>query len=458
MVTTPTSQVPMGLSVRQGGIPKRVARRPTHPFYVEHRPQELQPFMIAPVLPGETLKNLLFQSRAVTKPIKNPLVGWWLEHWFFYVPLRSLKDTSAGGLSESGNPTAPTAIEDMLLDLSAAKSNDGVTNTMLYERAEGANWMSLAYERVVNQFFRDQGESSFVIVDGTTDAARIHVKGNSWMDSLFAQSELPAGTNIDITSPAGDLTMQELDTKYQTWLMMRSQGMTEMTYEDYIASFGVKLKPVDELKPELLRYVSSWTYPTNTVNPADVIDNTGEEPVVIVKAGQPSSALSWSVSERADKDRFFREPGFIIGVTAARPKFYRDQQRGSISGMLQNAFDWMPAIMKEQVQTSIKYVAQGAGILSDVGTTDWVFDVRDLYLYGDQFVGQDSNGQTQFSGTYFPVPTQSAPEVSGGLHFTSKYANTSDLNDLFVDGSAIAGISQDGVVNLNILGTQMDHT
>jgi hypothetical protein len=63
----------------------RKMRRPTHTFYVENHPYVMQPFMLAPVLPGETLKQMLFQCRAVTSPIKNPLIGWHLEHYWFYV-------------------------------------------------------------------------------------------------------------------------------------------------------------------------------------------------------------------------------------------------------------------------------------------------------------------------------------------------------------------------------------
>jgi hypothetical protein len=63
----------------------RVARKPVHTFHLRHYPFAIQPFMIAPVLPGETMKNLLMQSRVVLDPIKNPLIGWWLEYYWFYV-------------------------------------------------------------------------------------------------------------------------------------------------------------------------------------------------------------------------------------------------------------------------------------------------------------------------------------------------------------------------------------
>jgi len=53
----------------------RKLRAPQHHWSLRHVPFALQPFCIAPVLPGETMKNALLQARAVTMPIKSPLVG-----------------------------------------------------------------------------------------------------------------------------------------------------------------------------------------------------------------------------------------------------------------------------------------------------------------------------------------------------------------------------------------------
>ena len=69
---------------------KRKLRTPRHQWYLKSRPWQVQPFMIAPVLPGETLKNLTLQARVVSDPISNPIIGWWCEHYIFYVKLRDL--------------------------------------------------------------------------------------------------------------------------------------------------------------------------------------------------------------------------------------------------------------------------------------------------------------------------------------------------------------------------------
>ena len=73
------------------GVTRRIPRNPKHPFQLRTRPFQIQPFMLSPVLPGETLKNLVLQSRVVSKPLVHPLVGWWCEYYFFYVKLRDIE-------------------------------------------------------------------------------------------------------------------------------------------------------------------------------------------------------------------------------------------------------------------------------------------------------------------------------------------------------------------------------
>ena len=82
----------MALNIRQIQPTGRVQRRPKHKFALRHRPFVIQPFMIAPVLPGETLKMAMIQSWAVTDPLASPLIGWTLEHSIFYVKIRDLNE------------------------------------------------------------------------------------------------------------------------------------------------------------------------------------------------------------------------------------------------------------------------------------------------------------------------------------------------------------------------------
>ena len=76
----------------------RKLRNPIHNFQVRAKPWVIQPICIAPVLPGETLKNILVQSRIVTDPVVNGLVGWWTEQHWFYVKLRDLPTAFADAM------------------------------------------------------------------------------------------------------------------------------------------------------------------------------------------------------------------------------------------------------------------------------------------------------------------------------------------------------------------------
>ena len=83
----------------------RVGRRPQHRFNLKTKPYGLYPFMVAPVLPGESLKSLMLQTQCWSDPLaagvmKN--IGWWSEYYFFYVKHRDLMgfETATDGLGK----------------------------------------------------------------------------------------------------------------------------------------------------------------------------------------------------------------------------------------------------------------------------------------------------------------------------------------------------------------------
>lgn len=422
------------LSVIEAPKQRRVPRSPTHSFNLQTRPFGIYPFCIAPVLPGETLKSLLLQSRVVTDPVASPLVGWWTEYYFFYVKLRQLPDT------------VKTAVETMILDPSADLSavSDSAERYRMYS-APGAGdsvpWTQYCLQTVTEHYFRDESEAWN---NYTTDSGEIPIakfNDRAWRDSLFAASELPDDTVV----AAEDYTDFEL--KYRTWLMLRQQQMTDLTFEDYLATFGVNVASKNNPeKPELLRFCRDWAYPSNTVDPS---------------TGVPTSAVSWSVAERADKDRFFTEPGFIFGVTVCRPKTYDAWQKQSAVCMLDNAFSWMPAILKDDPASSIREFASDApnSPLNGNFNAAHILDMRDLYIYGDQFLNTpspivDNQGD---SHVFWP---------SAATHEGVQYPDGTDIQKLWADRSTVEPaytatkvfVRQDGIVKLNILGTQIDQT
>jgi len=390
----------------------RVMRRPSHSFQIRHRPWQLQPFALAPVLPGETLKNALLQARVVTDPIRNPLIGWWYEMYLFYVKHRDMPDSAH--------------FQNMVLqygyDVSPAHSAARVET---YHPGGAIDWADQCLRAVVPHYFRDDGEATNAATIGNLPAAKLN--GMSWLDSVMLDSDTVKGGTI-----AGGSTAEATDLLLKQFELMRDMKLTTMTYEEFLRTYGVRAQLAEpDNKPELIRYVRDWNYPSNTVNPTD---------------GTPTSACSWAIAERADKDRYFSEPGFVFGVAVARPKVYVNKQIGAAAGVLNDAMTWLPAILNHEPQTSLKRFTQTTGPLAGLATQPYWVDVRDLFTYGDQFV---NFALTATDAGMVALPT-------AGMQ--KKYPSAADADALFVTAASRNLVRADGVLSLTVAGTQRDHT
>lgn len=394
---------------------QRVLRSPSHPFHIRHRPFQLVPFMIAPVIPGETLKNLTFQSRCVTDPIKNALIGWHLEHYFFYVKFRDLPATES------------TALQAMMVTPGRAMTDiDDVTfNVDWYHPGDvgSINFTKLCTQVVTEWWFRDNNEAWNSNLIGNYPA--VSVKGNSWLDSMRpVATDAALDFNVDLNADAS-IKASEVEEAMRRWEMLRMAGLTLQTYEEYLMTHGVAQPATEVNKPELIRYTSQWQYPSNTVEPT---------------TGVPTSAVSWSVAERADKDRFFREPGFLVGFSCARPKVYRASQQGAAAHILNDVYAWLPATLRGQMNIGTR-TYDNANALLLTQTTDFNFDTNDLFLYGDQFCNFSLTITGEVNATYNPT--------AAGVW---QYLTATQVDTFFKSASPANQIRQDGIVNLQILG------
>lgn len=412
------------LPVRAAG---RVTRSPRHSFQIRSRPFEITPFLIAPVIPGESLVNLLMQSRCVTDPIKSPIIGWWCEYYFFYVKHRDL-------VTIDNNYS--TILENFMLDPATDVSSlrHATGNTWTYVSDDDIDWVQLCLEAIVEQWFRDEGEEwdSFVITAGRP-AAKIN--SDNWMQSLVDRTTIldpDDPTLITDTGVTGDpLKVSEVDAALRQWTFLREMNLTKMDYEDWLATYGVVPETAELHRPELIRYVRDWSYPSNTIDPAD---------------GSPVSAVSWATSERADKTRFFREPGFIIGLSVIRPKVYSSKQSGSAAGAMDTLYSWLPAIMSDDPATSLKEQTANNGPLQAT-TNNYVWDVKDLLIYGDQFI---NFALSETDAHLFALPIDALTNM--------RYPTSAMVDALFVAASPANQVRQDGVVSMSIRGSQIDTT
>lgn len=399
---------------RQG----RVQRNPRHTFIVEHKPFVLQPLCIAPVLPGETLNRMTFQSRAVTKPIANPLIGWWLEYYFFYVKHRDLVSIQTDLIEMVLDPDKNMSAHEVAADDAFTYARDG----------QPINWTKLCLERVVDCYFRNADEPVNSGVTSLGGKPLVKISHDSWAQSAILSSLVAPEPDTELVVGADDkITGREVDDLMRRYETERAYGYTDMTYEDWLGTYGVSTRKEALNEPELLRYVREWQYPSSTIDPTN---------------GVPSSVVSWAVAETADKKRFFKEPGFIVGYTVARPKVYLDNQMGAFAHWMADAMAWHPAILRDDPWASMREYASGAGPAGVTGANYWV-DLRDGLLYGDQFLALIDGTKNSVE---LPSPT--------GLNIL--YPDSTSIDALFTGASK--HLSQDGVVQFNISGTQRDTT
>lgn len=398
------------VSVPQVG---RKLRTPTHTFYIRAKPFVIQPFLIAPVLAGETVKNVLLQSRVVSSPIASPLIGWWCEYYLFYVKLTDLDDRDA----------IVAALIDPTVNMSALAEAADIS---YYHSGGSPNWAKKCLKRVVEEYFRDETHAwNYATVDGLPIA---QIQGNSWLDSAMLSSALVTNdVNADLNANA-TITASEIERALSQWNMLKAGNLVDMSFEDYLRSFGVKVSDEQSRRPELIRYVREWTYPVNHVDPT---------------TGTPVSAVSWSIQERADKDRFIKEPGFIFGVTLTRPKVYLANQKSSGVELMETAYAWLPAMLRGDPNASLVRQTGTNSPLTGIGSTEWVADVKDLLLYGDQFLSVD------------PTATgiQSVALPDNAL-VKKRYVASADIDGMFPGTDKY--VRQDGVVRMSILGAQTE--
>lgn len=407
-------------AARQG----RVNRNPVHRWNVRAQPYQIQPICIAPVIPGETLKSAVWQGRTVTDPLKNRLMGWWHEYYWYYVPFRALD------IREE--------LEQMVVDPEWTPdnidSNVAVANHYFYGR-NSIDFVKHCLDAVVRYDFRKPDYPLTHTIDGLPIAS---INVENFTNSALAESLIEEfDVDVDVDGD-GTITASEVNIAMQQYEMLRNNGLIEMTYEDYLKTYGIRgravQEPDEQWTPELLRYSRDWQYPSNTPD----------------AAGNVSTVVSWSTAERIDKDRFFREPGFVFGVMISRPKIYLGRQLGAAVSMLDTIRSWLPKIMTDDPFTSLKSFANGQGPLTEgfkIGSNPvegYVIDVRDLFLYGDQFVKNPG------------ALSVALPAQDGNL----QYPTSAVYNSIFVDQTAGGKqhIETDGLIALTIAGSQRDFT
>lgn len=396
----------------------RKMRRPEHRWYAESYPWEIQPVAIAPVLPGESMSRVVWQSRVVTDPLVSSVVGWWQEYFLFYCPMSLLDDgADFRALVESGNLTGTIAA-------SAA-------DVPAYYAGRGVNWTRQCLDLIVREWFRPEDEraaSPAPAIRTGRPAARIGIDGMEHSLRLTANQPGTDGGALGATQVAQEEA-------YRAWSFLQEQGLMQMDYEDYLRTYGVAApEAIRRRRPFLLRHVRQWTYPSNTVNQAN---------------GVPVTACSWVFTEQASKRRYFSEPGFLMLISVARPKVYRANQDAAGVAAMDRLQYFLPAVLRDDPDTSFRFDSATSSPLYDsVLAANHVYDVRDLLIHGDQFIPQ---AFTAAQDAAIALPTAAGE---------AQYATQAMAETLFANPGAggLYFIRQDGVARFEISAAIEDAT
>jgi hypothetical protein len=380
----------MAIQVMQPGQAKtRHERRPNFGIAGVMKPYGLYPLCIHPVLPGETLKNFETKWRVISKPVKHPLAGAWLETWLCYVKMTDL-DRNLGEMfiSDTYSTVGHTASADQ---------------PRYFTRSGQIEWVKKCVERIHEAYFVHENETPRTI-DGVPQV-KLNMTG-WWQNMIFKPSAESMPT--DLNELQGAMSAQE---------MMMQSTMTELTYERYLQEYGVQSIRTGIGEPEILRYTRSWTLPTNHVEPSN---------------GVPSSAWAWSDHIKAEKDKRFDEPGFIVQLAAIRPKLYQANVPYSMVGELWGFSDWYPVYNLPDPNAGAKDLTSDSGMFAagaqDAGVENLMYDHKDLLSHGEQFVNEwtDPAGYTLPVSTGLEVKSTSEPEDLRG-----EYAKEADISGLF---------------------------
>lgn len=417
---------------------QRLQRKPYEDFFAVQRPWDIQPISLQPVLPGETLMNVQFQARVLTDPIVHRLSGWWYEVYMFYVKHSDLEADW-------------TAIQNMHLTNSALGLADATRRDAYYKTTtmSAVDWMKRCTECVTKWYFRDGGEALAGYGNygrrqpaNAGDIYKARVRDPMWLESVKIEDVNPTGQgDLPGVEDFNDTFIPAAwSNHYAQWEHMRQIKMLpdNVSFEDYLATFGVKAPEriqETEHRPELLRYIREWQYPSNTVDGA---------------TGAAASAVSWAVNARADKPRYFPEPGFILTVSVVRPKVFFGNQTHHATIMLDDAYGWLPAIMRENPFTSLIEYDHNEGPISIVfnAADDYWVDRRDLFARGGQMVNFNPVDAVTIA------PIVDLPKVAGADNDINLwYASDTDAQNLFVDSLDASGktkVRSDGIIRFSI--------
>lgn len=415
---------------------ERSGRRPQNPFNVQTKPFQIQPVMFHPVLPGETLKTMLIQAQIWSDPLAAALknTGWWCEYNVFYVKHRDLP-----GYEQGVDGLGKDLVDMFVSNESLASHAAGAAIPRSYTPKGGIDFVSAALERVVEEYFRDEGETASAYHIDNIPICQIYGRGRSDVfDKLTKEADYEDHRQeLDADGDGTVYVGDEMNRAFNEWAAAHDAGLIDMTYEDWMRTYGggaggsVEPDRVDYHRPEDIAYARQFTYPTNTVEPT---------------TGVPAVAVGWRASHNLRKSFRFDEPGWLLVTQTVRPKVYLKNQEGLFAAMMMTRDSWLPAILNAEMDVGHMLIPEETGPLATIfGDTEggYMVNIRDLLLYGEQFINYTPTG-----AGFVNLPLDTGQR---------RYADATSAMAMFAN-TTTGRFRSDGMVSLTIMGRQRETT
>lgn len=363
----------------------RSNRSPAFPLAGIMSPFGLYCMAAAPLFAGETLSAAFMQGRMQTQPVKNPLNGAWAEMWVVSVPLSLISESLI-------NDIAP----------STAGFTAGTDRPRFFTKSGAVDWIKLAYDKVVAEYFRRPGALGSQI-DGVEMLPRM---GVDWTENLMLKPASGDPTKWPQQAITEELTGLDLETERQL--------IEASDYRRFTQQFGVR-DPKPDNRPRIHRYVRSWTLPRSTVDTA---------------TGMPRASFGWDLALRMEKGHRMKEHSLVLVLGAWRPLMLNSITPWSFIQRMVGLKHWLPPRADaawDTIQGNDPVFKAGFGVAGDT----LVYDRSDVFARGETFINCAS-----VDSPYPPITSANGLVTDGQDGIRSKFPSVAEINSIFVGANA----------------------
>jgi len=162
-------------------------------------------------------------------------IGWWCEYFFFYVKWRDLAGWDTDG------SIGHEMVDMMVSNASLAGFQDVDGNAWTYCYPGAVDFLLECTKRIVDEYFRDQGENWDDQLLDSVPLVKIYGRGAS-----DAFEKLTLATAYEDRTVAVPDDMNELSQAWNEWAALRDMQMVDMDFNDWMRTYGSNIRETEE--------------------------------------------------------------------------------------------------------------------------------------------------------------------------------------------------------------------